>query len=220
MGKGGVLWAQLFTSNSAMQTCKMDVDGDDVPGNWKCDDSHIEKRSGVQTIKWKLVPQFRGVWQCILQPDHLVYWFVKGNSRVVGSFQHFTCKCPYILGGKYTLEIAAKYVLWQKNQAIMAVEKESLANEKRNKTSPTFFRRDPQANQSLTIPGHLNGKLAGDFICDLTSICTVKRFNEKKWFSPGLNPSEATWLVHRDPSGGVRAGREQIIRYVLGRRTR
>ena len=101
----------------------------------------------------------------------------------------------------------------------MAVEKECLANEVRDKASPTFFRRDPQADRSLTIPGHLDGKLGGDFICDLTSVCTVKRINNKDLIFPDLTVSEATWLVQCGPSGRVRAGREQIIQYVLGRYT-
>ena len=201
-----------------MQTCKVDVDGEDDSGNWKCDDSCIEKRSksGLGGAKWKLLPQFRGVYRSNIQPNLLVYWFSKG---VRGSLRSFTCKSPYIFGNNYPLEDAAKYVLWQKNQAIMAVEKESLANEELDKASPTYFRRHPHSDLSSTIPGHLNGKVGGDFISDLTSTCTVKRFNIKKWISPGFHPAEATWLVQCGPSGGVRAGREQIIRYVLGRYT-
>ena len=101
----------------------------------------------------------------------------------------------------------------------MAVEKECLANEERGKANPKFFRRDPQADHSSTIPGHLDGKVAGVFINDLTSMSTVKRVNSKKLVSPGLSTDEAKWLVQCTPSGGARAGREQIIQYVLGRFT-
>ena len=204
-------------SYSVMQTCKVDVDGVDGPGNWKCDDSCVQKRSGVKA-PWKALTQWRGVLSNIRQPDQLVYGFTKGNTRD-GSLEYYTCKSPYIFGSNYPLEKAAKYVLWQKNQAIMAVEKECLANEERGKANPKFFRRDPQADHSSTIPGHLDGKVAGVFINDLTSMSTVKRVNSKKLVSPGLSTDEAKWLVQCDPSGRFRAGREQIIQRVLGRFT-
>ena len=115
------------------------------------------------------------------------------------------------------LDDVAKYVFWQRNQAMNAMEKK-ISEEAAAQAHLPFFRRTLQTGMSPSLPSKLPGKEGGDFTAQLVSQNTVKRFNSLKILSPGLHQRlEANKLLRCLPFGKLAASTDEIIQRVLGR---
>ena len=129
----------------------------------------------------------------------------------------YCSKTPYVMEPGDKLDDVVKYIFWQKNQAINAVEKQ-LSEEAALRNSIPFFHRALQTGMSPSLPGKLPGKEGGDFTAELVSQNTVKRFNSLHILSPGLHQQrEANKLLRCLPFGKLAASTDEIIQRVLGR---
>ena len=198
-------------------TLKIDVSGG--PGTWTYDNNVSHKSCTFNKGRaWSLMPQYRGVFMNVCQPDLLLYFFTIGSHREK-SLKYFVSEKFYVRGPDDPIESAAQYVLWQKNQAMKAVHAKIHEEEKGQIILSTFRRTSAGGNQSKSIPGCLTFHAGAAFINEIAFQCTAKRLNGKHILNIDLSLDESKVLVRSDPFGHVETDIDVIIRRILGNYT-
>ena len=198
-------------------TLKIDVSGG--PGTWTYDNNVSHKSCTFNKGRaWSLMPQYRGVFMNVCQPELLLYFFTIGSTRDK-SVKYFVSEKLYVRGPDDSIESAAQYVLWQKNQAMNAVHAKIHEKEKGQIILSTFRRTSSGGNQSKSIPGCLTFHAGATFINEIAFQCTAKRVNNKHILNIDLSLDESKLLVRSDPFGHVETDIDAIIRRILGNYT-